>query len=40
MQTADFDHNDFNSGQQNKQDEALLVKFFVKQVKNQALSSK
>lgn len=40
MQTADFNHNDFDNGQQNKLDEQLLVKFFVKQVENKAESLK
>jgi len=39
MQTAEFDHNDFNTGQQSKADESLLVKFYIKSVKDNDASS-
>ena len=38
MQTADFNHQDFESSAQSKLDENLLVKFFTKQRQDQAAS--
>jgi hypothetical protein len=38
MQTADFNHEDFDQSAQNKLDEQLLVKFFVKQVQDKTAS--
>ena len=36
MQTADFNHNDFQTGQESRLDEALFVKFFLKERKDSA----
>ena len=38
MQTAEFNHNDFDSSAQNKLDENLLVKFFTKQKEDKTAS--
>lgn len=38
MQTAGYDHNDFNKSAQSKMDESLLVKFFTRPFKDQAKS--
>jgi len=38
MQAAEFDHTDFDKSKQSALDEALLVKFFTKQVMNRAKS--
>lgn len=40
MQTAEFNHQDFEPNAQSKLDESLLVKFFTKQRENKAASLK
>lgn len=34
MQTADFNHNDFQQGQESRMDESLFVKFFLRERKD------